>query len=99
MYMKILNYLRKLEKEEGEKLNRAERDELELFKQFQKSSILSRELKYRFLRSIKELESIGGDILKLSKKAISDLTNNKEDKAGGFLVEAFDKIRFFNNYL
>ena len=95
--MKILNYLRKLEKEEGEKLDRAEQEELELFKQLQKASIMSKELKYLFLELIQELESIGGGILKLSKKAISDLTNGKGDKAKDFLVEAFREIKLFDN--
>ena len=99
--MKILNYLNKLEGEENEKFNKIKRRELELLKQSQKASIeisiLSKELKYHFIKLTKELEDIGGGILKLSKKAISDLTNNEGGRAENFLVEAFEKIKSFDN--
>jgi len=95
--MKILNYLKKLEKEEIKKVNKTKQEDLKLLKKSKEVSILSKELKYDFLELIRELENIGGNILKLSKKAINNLTNNKGDKAEDFLIMAFKEIKFFDD--
>lgn len=83
--MKILNYLKQLEKKENEKLEKA-----------RKASILSKDIRYNFINSIRNLESEGGNILKLSKKAINNLTNGDGVKAGGYLIEALKKIKSFD---
>ncbi len=86
--MKISNYLKQLEKKENKRTDKIRQEQLGSLK-----------LKYEFLESIRNIEILGGDILKLSKKAINGSINNREDEAKIFLAEAFEKIKSFDSNL